>query len=113
MPDIDDSGPSMTIDGFCLAEAMSKASFFKLRRLGLAPDTYLVPGTRLVRITQVARRAWQKRMAELSKTEAAKRAQQRRTALASAAGKAGYASPLHVQRQRMLRRTASQSERLR
>jgi hypothetical protein len=68
----------------------------KLKVLGLAPDEYIVPGTRVARITQEADAAWEERMRVLGRGEAARLESERRRTLAAAAGKAAAASPRHI-----------------
>jgi hypothetical protein len=101
--EFDDNGPSMTIDAFCMAETMSKAFYFNMQRLGLGPAVYIVPGTKLQRITAKARREWHERMANLSQQQAAKRERERRRQLARAAGKLAVQSPRHIVNQRRMR----------
>jgi hypothetical protein len=110
--EFDDNGQSMTIDGFCAKEAMSKAFFFKMQKLGLGPERYFIPGTKFQRITAKARREWHERMAELSKEEATQREHEHRQRLASAAGRIAVQSPFHVvnQRKRMVRKLSKKQQ---
>jgi hypothetical protein len=85
--------PSMTIDGFCLAERISHAHYYKLQRNGLAPVTIRLLSA--VRITARARRQWQDRMANLTKQETAQLERKRRVEGASRAGKIAAKSPNH------------------
>jgi hypothetical protein len=102
--DMSDEGPSYKPTEFCKLEHISKASWFKMRKLGLAPDVYFVPGTRIGRITARTRREWHQRMAEVSAQEAAQLEAERRQALASRAGKAAVQSERHIVNQRRARR---------
>ena len=97
MSDIDDD-KSLTIDGFCDGESISRAFYFDLKRQGLGPDTYCVG--RVVRITPRARREWREKMEELSKQEAAQREQLLRRDQAVRAGKAAVQSERHVSKRR-------------
>jgi hypothetical protein len=75
---------------------ISKASHYKMRKLGLAPDEVEVPGTKIARITAAADAAWERRMAELARSEDAKLESERRRAQAAEAGRIAAASPLHI-----------------
>lgn len=88
--------PDMTPAGWRARRNVSKSTYFKLKALGLTPDEYNVPGTRLSRITEAADAAWELRMTELTKSEAAQLEAERRRELAAIAGKAAAASPAHV-----------------
>src|SRR5437868_1215196 len=94
---VEEEGPSSTIVEFCRLEALSLASYHKLRRAGLGPEVS-VPSGPIVRITAKSRREWHARMAELSRQEAAKLEQRRRVEQARRAGKVAAASPDHVSR---------------
>jgi hypothetical protein len=52
-------GPSHTPDQFCALEGMSKASLYLMWQRGEGPDFYIV-GRRSRRITEPARRKWQR-----------------------------------------------------
>jgi hypothetical protein len=80
---------SYTIDDFCLSEKISRPTYFKLKRRGLAPDEYILPNSTIIRITAAARRAWQHRMMSLD-TKASRRVMLDR---ARKAGEASLASP--------------------
>jgi hypothetical protein len=92
--------PDMTPAGWRAQRNVSKSTYHKLKALGLAPDEISVPGMRLPRITEAADAAWEQRMRELAKSEAAQLEAERRRELASIAGKAAAASPLHVSKRR-------------
>jgi hypothetical protein len=85
---------------FARAEGFSLSTFFKLKKLGLGPDVFRVPGTRIERITPGARKAWRERMDALAQTEAAQLEAERRRAQAAEAGKLAARSPNHVSRVR-------------
>ena len=93
-----DRNRSESIPEFCLAEGISKSSYYKLKKLGLAPDELRPPGTAIVRITTQARTAWHLRMEELRKSQATELEAARRRAQTAAAGKAAAASLRHVSR---------------
>lgn len=78
--------PAETIDDFRRVEALSKASFYKLEKLGLAPRTYRVPNTKIVRIVK-SHASWRERIAALSASKAAELETARRRELARVAGK--------------------------
>jgi hypothetical protein len=96
----EDRKRSESIPEFCLAEGISKSSYYKLKKLGLAPDELRPPGTAIVRITTQARTAWHMRMEELRKSQAAELEAARRHAQTAAAGKRAAASPLHISNRR-------------
>jgi hypothetical protein len=85
---------SLSRNEFCYVEHICRAKFFDLKKRGLAPDETNIDG--LIRITPKAREAWHARMAELAKSEAAQLEAERRRELASIAGRAAAASPLHI-----------------
>jgi hypothetical protein len=87
---------SLTRAEFCFAEHLSKSTYHELKKRGLGPDEFVVPGSKIIRITPQARDAWHAKMAELAKGEAARIEAERRHELAVIAGKAAAASPLHV-----------------
>ena len=89
---------SLSQNGFCYVENISKAKYYELKKRGLAPDETNIDG--LIRITPKAREAWHARMAELAKSEAARLEAERRRELAVIAGRAAAQSPLHVSKQK-------------
>jgi hypothetical protein len=91
---------SLSIRDFCALEDMSQCTYHKLKRLGLGPQELRFPGMSFVRVTAAARREWHARMDELRKEQAAKQELERRSAMASRAGKLAAASPLHVSKRR-------------
>jgi hypothetical protein len=88
--------PSMTIDEFCLAERISRATYFKLVRTGYGPGTICLPGTRVTRITAEARREWQRKMAAMQTDEKVERERLLRSNAARRAGNLAAASPRHI-----------------
>jgi hypothetical protein len=89
---------SETFAEFARAEGFSLSTFYKLKKLGLGPGVFHVPGTCAERITPEARQAWRERMAELAKGETAQLEAERRRAQAAEAGKLAAQSPNHVSR---------------
>jgi hypothetical protein len=89
---------SETISEFCLAERFSKSFYYGLKKRGLGPEEFEVPGTRVKRITPEAHTAWRERMAALAKSETAQLEAKRRRELATIAGRIAAASPRHVSR---------------
>jgi hypothetical protein len=85
---------SLSQQEFCWLENISKAKFYELKKRGLTPDEIDIDG--VLRITPKARETWHARMAELAKSEAAQLEAGRRRELASIAGRAAAASPLHI-----------------
>jgi hypothetical protein len=94
-----DQGASEKIREFCNVEKFSIAFFYELERRGLGPLMLDVPGTRFRRVVE-SHESWRARMAALAKTEHARLETARRRELASLAGKAAVASPLHISKQR-------------
>jgi hypothetical protein len=99
----------LTIDGFCKVEGMSRATFYKLKQLGLAPELTeftIAPapgvnhgrGMRFIRISSEAHQAWRKKMARLQQSKAAALENARRRVQAATAAKLAVASPAHVSR---------------
>ena len=78
--------PAETIDQWLEIERLSKSSFYELDRRGLAPYGYVVPDSKIRRITE-SHESWRARMVALAATEAAKLETSRRRELAKAAGK--------------------------
>jgi hypothetical protein len=87
---------SQTTTEFCQSEHISKATFYDLRKRGLAPEVLEVPGTKIKRITSQARETWRARMAELAKAEATQLEAERRRELAAIAGRIAARSPKHI-----------------
>ena len=78
---------SRTIDRFCELEAISRFSYYKMRRNGHGPEELHIPGTEVVRITKDAHDRWRERMQELAATKQGKIENARRVALRRSAGK--------------------------
>jgi hypothetical protein len=88
--------PDKTINEWCLSRNISRPTYYALKKKGLAPASYSIPGARGERITPAADRAWEKRMIALKQTKAAKQAAERRQQSAQNAGRIAVQSPLHV-----------------
>ena len=75
-----------THDQWRATEQLSKSSFHKIRRLGLGPHEYAIPGTKIRRITE-SHESWRARMAEAAAAKAAKLESARARKITKAAGK--------------------------
>ena len=95
---------SQTIGEFSDAEGISLSQYFKIRRRGLGPDEFRLPGTKIIRITPKARADWHARMDELQNGRAAKLEAARRRDQAVEAGRAAAKSPRHISRRKSSRR---------
>ena len=91
-----EEGRDMTLPEWCAKRNISLPTFYKMDRMGLAPETYEVPVVRGKRITPAADARWEKKMYALGKTKAAKREAERRRKPGAHAGKIAAQSPLHV-----------------
>jgi hypothetical protein len=89
-----DPNRSLTRGEFCYVENMSPTKYHDLKNKGLGPEELNVDG--MIRITPEARAKWRERMADLAKSEASQLEAERRRELASIAGRAAAASPLHI-----------------
>lgn len=91
-------GRDQTIAEFCRERHMSLTTYYKMRKAGYGPDEVRIPGMAFTRITPQARAEWAKKIEKLRHNEARQLEDQRRSALASKAGKIAGRSPLHVSR---------------
>ena len=73
----------MTIKQFIEYAGISKSTYYKMRSLGQGPKETIVPGTRIIRITADACRAWERQppgavvqRQRQQRAEAARRARQ-------------------------------------
>jgi len=91
---------ALTRTEFCYVEGISKATYYKLRRLGLGPreSTISLPGIKLARITPADRAEWHRKLEEARASEAAELEAARAHAQRVAAAKLAAASPAHVSR---------------
>ena len=85
-----------SIDEWCHRRRISRATYFKLKRMGQGPETLHI--LNVVRITARTDAEWEQRMTALSRGKAAALEQERRIEQASRAGKAAARSPLHISR---------------
>jgi len=53
-----DEGRTLTVREFCEAERICLASYFSMRKRGYGPAEVRIPGTKIIRITQQARKTW-------------------------------------------------------
>jgi hypothetical protein len=83
---------------FCVRKRISKSTYLKLKKAGLAPEEEVVilPGFNLVRITARARADWERKIAELRQSKEAELERARRQAQVEAAAQLAAASPNHV-----------------
>jgi hypothetical protein len=105
------SGSPLTIDAFCKIEGMSRATYYKLKRLGLGPELteIIIPaepgvnhgrGLNFVRISAEAHRAWRQKIAKARASKASELEAARAHAQRVAAAKLAAASPARVSRRR-------------
>ena len=108
-----DPSYSYTIEEFCQAERISLSTFYKLKKLGLAPETICYPGGRVIRITAEARAAWQVMMRARKADEQLQRECERNAAAARRAGKLAAASDRHLSKSPETRRKVAHARRSR
>lgn len=97
-PDLPASERHLTITEFCRIKHISRATYFKLQRAGLGPQTISYGAA--VRISPAAVAAWDQVMVARAQQEAARAEQSRRRDLATQAGRAAAQSPNHISHQR-------------
>jgi hypothetical protein len=90
------SEPDKTLAEFLDRKRISRTFYYSLKKRGLGPDETIYPGSRVIRISAAAERAWDGRMAELAKSESAQLEAERRRTQAAEAGRIAAASPLHI-----------------
>ena len=54
--------PDKTLSEFLAHKHISKAFYYSLKKRGLGPDETTYPGSRVIRISAAAERAWDERM---------------------------------------------------
>jgi hypothetical protein len=110
-----DRDRSQTVGEFCIAEKLSRSSYYGLKKRGLGPEETHPPGTAIVRISPWARREWHARMKQLRDSKAAALEEERRRAQAQHAGMIAAQSPLHVSKRnrRQLASRASENKQAR
>jgi hypothetical protein len=90
-----DENCSLSIADFCRLVGISSFTYYALRKRGLTPKEFRIPGTQIVRISPQARREWQERFESSAMQEWAEREFERRSAINVKAGKLAAESPLH------------------
>jgi len=90
------SEPDKTLAEFLAQKRISKAFYYGLKKRGLGANETTYPGSRVIRISAAAEQAFDERIAEYAKSEAAKLEAQRRSAQAAAAARLAVQSPRHV-----------------
>ena len=110
---VDVEARALTRQEFCALERMSLSTYHKIKRAGHGPDEVKFPHMAFVRITPAARREWHERIEEYRKSKAAELEDQRRSRLASAAGKKAAASPRHVQAKAIAAKAAAKPDKTR
>jgi hypothetical protein len=58
---VDENRP-LNISEFCFVENLTPYEYYKMRRLGYAPEERRVPGTDIIQITPQARQEWAERL---------------------------------------------------
>jgi hypothetical protein len=87
---------ALSITDFCYLEGISTYTYYeRLRPRGLTPKETRFPGLQLVKISPQARADWHKQLDQVDIQEEIAREFERRSDLASKAGKIAAASPLH------------------
>jgi hypothetical protein len=107
----DNERSAFTVDQFCVRNQISKSSWFKLRRAGLAPRVLMIGNS--ARITREAEAAWQRRMERAAEGREERLRVERRRASARIAGRAAAESPNHISRQRERQRQQRRRQRRR
>jgi hypothetical protein len=98
---------NLTVAEFCECERISKYTFYKLKKMRLAPATLWILGT--ARITPEARRDWREMMQRRQQQAAVKLERERRVKIASVAGKISAASPLHASKTQAIKKRQRKS----
>jgi hypothetical protein len=105
IPEVPIEERSISIPEFCALECMSTATYYKLKRMGLAPRETRLPGRiNWIRITPAARRGWHKLMEKKSNDQATQLERARRVEQTKRAGKNAGASPKHICRQKKVKK---------
>jgi hypothetical protein len=84
---------TMPFRRWCHAKGFSISTGYEIKKSGMGPKLLEVPGVRGARVTPEADAAWEQRMAELAKSEAAQLEADRRREIAAVAGRIAAASP--------------------
>jgi predicted DNA-binding transcriptional regulator AlpA len=94
-----------TIDQWCERRGISVTTFYKWEKRGRAPVVIRIGGA--ARITAHHDAEWVRREAKRTKSKAAKQERERRSEIASKAGKIAAESPKHIwQRRRAAKQAA-------
>lgn len=91
---------TMPFRHWCRAKGFSVSTGYEIKKSGMGPELLEVPGVRGARVTPEADAAWEQRMAELAKSEAAALEAARRREIAVIAGKIAAQSPKHISRRK-------------
>lgn len=86
---------SLSINEFCAAESISRATYFKMKTAGNGPKEMRLPNSAIVRISPEARKEWHRRLERLALSAVVAADSERRITKAKRAGKKGAASPAH------------------
>jgi hypothetical protein len=97
--DIGANAPAETIDAWREIEALSKSTYYALRKAGLGPRELRVPRSKIVRVVE-SHASWRERMAALAKSEAGALEEMHRHKQAAMAGQTAAKSPTHISRRR-------------
>lgn len=90
---------NLTIAEFCKVEHISKFSFYKMKKEGLAPQVLEIYNIK--RITPEARAKWHAMLMRRQQQKAGKLEAQRRVKLAQQAGRIAAASPRHQSKRKV------------
>jgi hypothetical protein len=94
--DLNPADRALTIEEFCHVEHISKSSYYKLKRAGLAPEETCI--LNLIRISPEARAKWHEMLAARRQSAAAVLESERKHAQTAQAGRAAAQSPNHASR---------------
>jgi hypothetical protein len=97
-----DGREAFTINDFCALENISRSTFQKWQRMGIAPRVARIPGMVLQRIAREDYKRWKKRRAKLQLqwAETVEAETAARVERATTAGRISARSPRHVSKQR-------------
>jgi hypothetical protein len=94
---------ALSIVEFCAIERICKSSYYKMRRSGVGPEEFVIPGTTIIRITPAAHVAWREHIKKLATTKGAKLEREHRQRSAADAAKVAVASPRHTSKKKSKR----------
>ena len=98
--------PNENIKQWCERRDISVTTFNEWVKRGRAPTVIHIGG--VARITARHDAEWERREAKRTKSKAAQREAERRSAIASKAGKVGAASPKHIWQRRRAAKLAAE-----